>query len=288
MAAYLSIDGSDTHFGFVARRRWVYGQTYSVAHITMVEDFTEGGDISIPFRLPFEWVFVNLAALTMLFDRASELNNQGAWAADTGGSTPTNNTGPTANNALPFVHTETSGGNQTDHEDNGVLTAKDDTFNVIRSRDIVFRYAAYGDFAAGDGLVVQGRMVQTSTVEDAIVVDGSNEDIWRVNLSDPDDAATPYGRLGPFPSNVFSIRGVAVTASGDAIVILASDPLGLLARINLFDPTDTTGDYGLIGNLPTGLGRPHGIALDPAAMQLSLGTMQTPRNFGGSTFSTPI
>ena len=72
----------------------MYGQTYSMAHITMVEDFTEGGDISIPFRLPFEWVFGNLAALTMLFDRASELNNQGAWAADTGGSTPTSNTGP--------------------------------------------------------------------------------------------------------------------------------------------------------------------------------------------------
>ena len=154
-------DGDETHFGFVARRRWVYGQTYSVAHITMVEDFTEGGDISVPFRLPFEWVFVNLAALTMLFDRASELNNQGAWAADTGGSTPTSNTGPTSNNALPFVHTETSGGNQTDHEDNGVLTAKEDTFDVIRNRDIVFRYAAYGDFAAGDGLVVQGRTVST-------------------------------------------------------------------------------------------------------------------------------
>ena len=47
-------DGNVTHFGFVVRRRWVYGPTYSVVHVTMMEDFTEGGDISIPFRLPFE------------------------------------------------------------------------------------------------------------------------------------------------------------------------------------------------------------------------------------------
>ena len=155
-------DGNETHFGFVARRRWVYGPTYSVVHVTIMEDFTEGGDISIPFRDPFEWVLNSIAALDMFFDRASALNNQGAWEDDDTGSTPTNQTGPTANNTLAFVHTETSGGNQADHEDNGVITVLDDPFGAIRNRDIVFRYAAYGDFVkAGDGLVVQGREVLT-------------------------------------------------------------------------------------------------------------------------------
>ena len=102
-------DGNETHFGFVARRRWVYG-TETIVHITFMEDFTEGGDISIPFRDPFEWVLNSIAALDMFFDRASALNNQGSWEDDTGGSTPTNQTGPTANNALAFVHTETAAG----------------------------------------------------------------------------------------------------------------------------------------------------------------------------------
>ena len=64
--------------------------------LTMMEDFTEGGDISIPFRLPFEWMFNEHRRIGyVLSSRASTLNNQGAWADESSGSTPTNNTGPT-------------------------------------------------------------------------------------------------------------------------------------------------------------------------------------------------
>ena len=239
-------DGDKTHFGFVARRRWVYGQTYSVAHITIVEDFTEGGDISIPFRLPFEWVFVNLAAMTMLFDRSLELNNQGAWAGDTGGSTPTNNTGPTGNNVLPFVHTETSPSGQFDREDNGVLTAKEDTFDVIRSRDIVFRYAAYGDFAAGDGLVVQGRTVSQTTIYDLIIrrFSGADYTLWRISTASPSDASSPYGNQGTLPSGAGIISAWGTAPNGDIIGPTLST--NFLWRINPVDPDDETGDYGQV------------------------------------------
>ena len=253
-------DGSDTHFGFVARRRWVYGQTYSVAHITIVEDFTEGGDISVPFRLPFEWVFVNLAALTMLFDRASELNNQGAWAGDTGGSTPTNNTGPTGNNALPFVHSETSPTGQFDREDNGVLIAKEDTFDVIRNRDVIFRYAAYGDFEAGDGLVVQGRTVQTSTVSDLIGFAYLPTRIIRINVTDTDDDTDPYGEIGEIFSGDDELLSVAIDSNGDLLGL--NDLDDTLLRINLTDPEDMTGDYGEVASLPLGLTRPNAATLD--------------------------
>ena len=255
-------DGDTTHFGFVARRQWTYGKE-TIVRLTMVEDFTEGGDISIPFRLPFEWVFNNLAALTMLFDRASELNNQGAWAADSGGSTPTNNTGPTSNNVLPFVHTETTNGDQADHDDNGVLAAKEDTFDVIRNRDIVFRYAAYGDFGVGDGLVVQGRTVQTSIVNDLLAVDSDINGMYlrRLNPTDITDMTDPYGALGnieePFTNPAVA---VAVASNGDYLVL---HNLGQLYRYNPADLADRTGDYGLADAINPGGGSPSsGLAVD--------------------------
>ena len=249
-------DGNETHFGFVARRRWVYGKE-TIVHITFMEDFTEGGDISIPFRDPFEWVLNSIPALDMFFDRASALNNQGAWEDDTGGSTPTNQTGPTANNTLAFCHTETSGGNQADHEDNGVITVLDDPFGAIRNRDVVFRYAAYGDFVAGDGLVVQGREVLTTLVDDLIVSE-SDRSIWRINLADLTDVTAPFGNLGTV--SVLPV-GIAIDANGDAITVSQTR----LFRVNLAAPADTTGDYGEIaditGHFQTGE-RSEGIAID--------------------------
>ena len=253
-------DGADTHFGFVARKKWVYGPTYSWVEIVMLEDFTEGGDISIPFRDPFEWVLNSIAALDMFFDRASALTNQGAWEDDSGGSTPTSNTGPTANNVLAFVHTETSGGNRTDHEDNGVITVLDDPFAAIRNRDVIFRYAAYGDFAAGDGLVVQGRTVQSTILEDALLIGQNTNAIVRANLSDLSDIAPPYGGLGDV-NYQSSIMAAALDANGDLIAIHIFNNIASLVRINLADADDATGDYGTIGTLGN-IGRPLGGTLD--------------------------
>ena len=79
----------------MVRKVWRYEQSRSSLAITMMEDFTEGGDISIPFRLPFEWTFPNIAALDMFFARASEIANKGSWADEPSGSTETPSTGPT-------------------------------------------------------------------------------------------------------------------------------------------------------------------------------------------------
>ena len=45
-----------------------------------------------------------------------------------------------------------------------MLTLEDDVYSVIRNRTWCFRYAAYGDFVAGDGLEVQGRTAAISTI----------------------------------------------------------------------------------------------------------------------------
>ena len=244
-------DGNETHYGFVVRKRIEYDAIapgVPRSRITMMEDFTEGGDISVPFRAPFEWVFNSLAALGMFFERASGLSNQGAWEEDGGGSTPTSNTGPTANNALAFCHTETTGGNRGDHEDNGVLALDDEVFSVIRNRDVVFRYAAYGAFAAGDGLEVQGRTVSTQTIYDVFAFNrsGSPDMVQRLNVSMPADTTTPYGSLGTGPSGLDSGSGVgmALAPNGDIFAIEQDRDFW---RLNPNDLDDETGDYGLVG-----------------------------------------
>ena len=178
---------------------------------------------------------------------------------------PTNNTGPTGNNALAFVHTETSGGNRADHEDNGILTLDDDVFSVIENRDVVFRYAAYGDFAAGDGLVVQGRTVVLATVEDLIVVNEEGPGlvratVWRINTSDPDDTTAPFGELGSVPPTIFDARAIGLDANGDLLVV--NRTTRDLWRINLADTDDETGDYGLIGRIYSGPNAAEAAALD--------------------------
>ena len=240
-------DGNDTHFGFCVRRIIEYVHPRPVVRIAMMEDFTEGGDISVPFRPPFEWVFNSIAALDMFFDRASSLSNRGAWRADpNGGSTPSGGTGPRPNNALAYVHTETSGGSQGSHEDNGVLTLEDDHFSDLRQRDVVLRYCAQGDFAAGDGLVVQGRTVSASSVQDLIIGENGVEELWRINRSDPDDVQSPYGSLGVAPATTTGIGAIAVAPNGDFIVVHNRN----VYRLNPSNPSDETGDYGLIGIAP--------------------------------------
>ena len=150
-------DGETTHFGFVIRKAIDYGITPE-ATITIMEDFAEGGDISLPLRDSFDWVFVNLAAFDMFFDRASALSNQGGWQQDVNGGSTESIAIPARldNNTLHFVYTETNGVNRTEHENNGTAVAVAIAFDAITNRDIVVRYAAYGEFAAGDGLVLQG------------------------------------------------------------------------------------------------------------------------------------
>lgn len=238
-------DGNETHFGFCVRRKIEYVHPRPMAIIEMMEDFTEGGDISVPFRQPFEWVFNSLAALDMFFDRASALTSRGGWQQDTnGGSTPSSRTGPTANNALAYVHTETSGGDERSHEANGVIVANDDGFDALNTRDVIFRYAAYGDFRAGDGLEVQGRTVQRGTVTDALIA--TRNDARRINLANVRDTSPPFGVVGNWPAGLFPV-GLDELPDGDWVAV---DILGRLWRINPLNTRDTTGDYGLIGSVP--------------------------------------
>ena len=88
----------------------------------------------------------------------------------------------------------------------------------------------------------------------AIVIDSSGRDLWKINLIT--GGATP---LGIVPSGLSSPTGLVIDSNEDALILDSSDEIW---RVNLSDPDDETGIYGLIGDLPIDLTGPHGLALD--------------------------
>ena len=97
---------------------------------------------------------------------------------------------------------------------------------------------------------------------DLYVVDNVGDELWLVNPADPDDETGDYGLVGTLPSGLTVPTGVAVKANGDLYVVdnvaIFGDELWL---VNPADPDDETGDYGLVGTLPSGLTVPTGVAV---------------------------
>ena len=92
---------------------------------------------------------------------------------------------------------------------------------------------------------------------DALVVDSSGRELWRINVASP---SSTYGLIGSLPTGLDNPLGIAVAANGDAIIV---DSVGDdLWRVNVASPSSTTGGYGRIGSLPAMLSSPQGMALD--------------------------
>ena len=109
---------------------------------------------------------------------------------------------------------------------------------------------------------------------DAIVVNSraGAEDLWRIDLSSPNNEAGDYGLLGRLPTGASLVFGIAIDAAGDAIIVDTGLGGGLW-RIDLSDPSSEAGDYGLIGAVPSALTNINGIAL----------VTRTVNNFGAWT-----
>ena len=102
--------------------------------------------------------------------------------------------------------------------------------------------------------------ITLDTNGDALVVDSTGDELWRINVANPDDTSGIYGLIGILPSGLTIPAGITLDTNGDALVV---DSTGdELWRINVANPDDTSGIYGLIGILPSGLETPTGITLD--------------------------
>ena len=129
---------------------------------------------------------------------------------------------------------------------------------------------------------------------------GGQTSLWRINPDDPDDETGDFGRVGFLPNvlprglafhpdgDLFLLASAAVLYEVDiadppnstevgtiqSMVLLpavAFDPNGIgyaaatgtplgLIRFNIEDPSDVSGDFGVVGDLPAGITSPLGMA----------------------------
>ena len=102
-----------------------------------------------------------------------------------------------------------------------------------------------------------------------LLVDDTRNEVWRINPDNPSDETGDYGLVGTLPVRVLNNNGSIRThgfvqpygiAYGDGKWWVVDNSLNQLWRINPDDPSDTTGDYGYIGAMPsTGLQAPFSI-----------------------------
>ena len=84
--------------------------------------------------------------------------------------------------------------------------------------------------------------------------------LWLVNPDDPGDETGDYGQIGLLPAVVTTAYALAFDPSGNAYVTSVGSGGGQLVRINPENPTDTSGDFGLVGSFQSGLLQPYGMA----------------------------
>ena len=84
--------------------------------------------------------------------------------------------------------------------------------------------------------------------------------LWRLNDANPGDETGPYGLVGALPSALQNPRGMSWGVGEWLVINRRLGNTAQLWRINVNDPDDTSGDFGLIGSLPSGLDDAQGIA----------------------------
>ena len=88
----------------------------------------------------------------------------------------------------------------------------------------------------------------------------NNRWLSRINPEDPDDETGDFGRIATRPSEEADNPGALVSHDGSLYAVTGlAGPDGLW-RINPDDPSDESGDFGLVGPLPTAITVPAGLA----------------------------
>ena len=156
----------------------------------------------------------------------------GRWSAKLSGSTASSSTGPGTNNALPFVHTETSfSGDEDDFPARGNAVMKAASIQAGTARTLNLRVCVQGVFgdAAGEGLKVQARASNADAWADALTIPG-----WQYANYEAGDALTEWDG-NPLPAGT-----VCAAAGGwiDVSALIPDDATQVRLRPN------TVGDSG--------------------------------------------
>lgn len=101
-----------------------------------------------------------------------------------------------------------------------------------------------------------------------VINSSSNEALWNIDPNNPASTTPPYGRLDGLPTGIRgSADGAASTGSRLLLVHYDSGTQNTeLWRINPADPDSTSGVYGKVGNMPSGLDGAHAMAFHGAQL----------------------
>ena len=84
--------------------------------------------------------------------------------------------------------------------------------------------------------------------------------IFRINPDDPSDISGDFGQIGTLPSDATAPYALAFDPDGNAYTSRDSGSTESLILFNIDDPSDETGDFGLVGDFPMSLSQPFGMA----------------------------
>ena len=96
---------------------------------------------------------------------------------------------------------------------------------------------------------------------DILGIHTGDSSLYRINPTDPDSTAGNYGRIGRLPISSPNVRN-ALTATYDpakGLYVLYTNRVIWL--INPENPSDLSGDYGLVGSIPSTLTRPRALVI---------------------------
>ena len=117
------------------------------------------------------------------------------------------------------------------------------------------------------GLSLQYMMSSGST-DSYLYITNHESELWRIDISNPSNEGGTYGRVGSLNSRIDSPGGM--TKYNDYIYLVddhsGSNSGSSLWIIDPFNPGSTSGIYGKVGNLPTEVDYPGGIAFHDGNM----------------------
>ena len=138
------------------------------------------------------------------------------------------------------------------------------TRGVIRAKGSPLKSGSNGAdtvVTLGSQTVTAKGAVASVNGTDLFITDYDDDQLWRINPSDPDDTSGDYGLVGSLPADITSPDGLAFRPSDGALFVSNRTDLW---RINPADPDDETGVYGRVGSFPSGLQYGQGMAFRPS------------------------
>ena len=150
------------------------------------------------------------------------------------------------------------------HDDVWVSNAAGDDLWRVNTEAPDSTTSPYGDQGSFPSGLTRSEGIEMVSSTEVLIVDSDSDSLWSVNPADPDDTTGDYGEVGDLVTTLVAPKGLARDSAGD-LWVTEDPPSGgdNLYKINPADPDDTTGDYGLVGEMPSGITQTRAAAFAP-------------------------